>query len=213
MGLIVKKYIADDCLLGLWDITEDFDTLYNSLNIDEEEQKKVLGFKNENRRVEWLSVRALLSVMTGDPNLKIVYNAQRKPFLSDSSFNISISHSRNLTSILLSKDKLVGIDLEFMSHKKIHDLAFRFINEREVIINGSTENQIYHTYIHWCAKEALYKICDKQGISFRDHLTLEPFQPADEGQTIGIVENNRFHEHIRLNYFRMDNYIIVWCCK
>ena len=58
-------------------------------------------------RLEWLSVRVLLNEMTGK-ELSIYYNGNRKPFIKGNSYYISISHSRDLTSILLSREKKSG---------------------------------------------------------------------------------------------------------
>ena len=63
-------------------------------------------------------------------------------------------------------------------------IAHKFINENDVI-TADEEQRKYHLYIHWCAKEALYKICDKQDINFRDNLTIEPFEPMERGVLTG----------------------------
>ena len=105
----------------------------------------------------------------------------------------------------------VGIDLEYMSHK-ISRLADRFINETEKITDDPDLIR-YHLYIHWCAKEALYKICDKKDINFKKNLRIEPFEPDDNGSIVGTVDNIYGNDTYNLNYFKMDNYIIVWCCK
>ena len=135
----------------------------------------------------------------------------RKPFLKGNSFNISISHSHQLTSILVSRKKKVGIDLEYMSHK-ISALSFRFINAHEIITDDINLSR-YHLYLHWCAKEALYKICDKQDINFRENLTIAPFRPKERGRIRGRVINPKGVEDFRLRYERMNDYAIVWTCK
>lgn len=210
MGLILKEKVAGDCLLGMWEITEDYQTLYSRLRLDNEEEERLRSFKNEGRKLEWLSVRNLISELTGRES-RIIYNAERKPFIKGNSFSISISHSRHLTSILLSENRRVGIDLEYMSHK-ISRIGFKFINEQE-IITGDPGLKPYHLYIHWCAKEALYKICDKQDINFRDNLTIFPFTPGKEGHIKGRVLNVQGVEDFRLYYRRYNNYAIVWTCK
>jgi len=210
MGVIIKKYVDNDCLLGVWEITEDYDTLLSTVNLDEADMALLKSFGNHKRKLEWLSVRNLVVEMVA-PGTKIVYNRDRKPFLMGNSFNISISHSNNLTSILLSKNKRVGIDLEFMSHK-ISRLEFKFINQQEYITDDEDLKK-YHLYIHWCAKEAMYKICDKQEINFRENLTVSPFEPAKEGVTTGELKNRIRHEKFKLHYFEIDNYVVVWCNK
>jgi 4'-phosphopantetheinyl transferase EntD len=143
--------------------------------------------------------------------LSIYYNGNRKPFIKGNSYYISISHSRDLTSILLSHEKKVGIDLEYMSHR-IASISDRFINEEDRITEDA-ELKKYHLYIHWCAKEALYKICDKQDINFKDNLTIEPFNPLEKGMLKGRVCNSMRNELFNMNYFCLGNYVVVWTCK
>jgi 4'-phosphopantetheinyl transferase EntD len=210
MGLIINREVDEDCLLGIWKIEESYDELLSQLNLSADDIDTVNNFRNYQRKLEWLSVRVLLYQLLNEP-CKIIYNESRKPFLANYSYNISISHSRELTSVLLSKKHRVGIDLEFMSHQ-IHKVEHKFINEKEWITNDM-EQRRFHLYIHWCAKEALYKICDKQDINFKQNLTVLPFPVNQEGRIIGYVDNSFRHEEFLLNYFTYDSYVIVWCKK
>lgn len=210
MGIVTKDFVTDDCLLGIWEIKEDFDDLYSRISLDDKELETLNSFKNYDRRVEWLSVRVLLNELVGR-EVKIVYNEEHKPFLNDNSYNISISHSHRLTSVLLSKTKRVGIDLEFMSHR-IHYISHKFINGKEVIISDPARQGL-HLYIHWCAKEALYKICDKKNINFKQNLTVLPFELMNEGDITGIHHDEGINEPYPMHYLVRDNYAIVYCCK
>ena len=210
MGLLLNQEIEDGCRLGLWEITEDFATLLRMTYLNDNDLRHLVHFRSINRKIEWLSVRALLQQMTR-PDARIVYNESRKPFLDDGSYNISVSHSHKYTSVLLGRNKLVGVDLEYMSHK-INRLAHKFINEREVISNRLLFRR-KHLYIHWCAKEALYKICDKIDINFQDDLTIKPFNVGIQGDIIGLVENNSRHEEYNMHYQIGNNYVLVYCTK
>ena len=126
MGIVLKKTFNDECLLGIWEIKEDYDTLLSNLNLEEEEYIKLNGFKSEGRKREWLSVRNLINNLL-ERDARIIYNSDNKPFLKGTTYNISISHSYNLTAIFLSKTKRVGLDLEKMSHK-IVKLSDKFVN-------------------------------------------------------------------------------------
>jgi len=210
MGLILKKYVDDDSLLGIWEIIEDYDTLFFKVNLDSNEKNILNSFQNYQRKLEWLSVRVLINELM-EKECRIIYNELHKPSLDGCIHNISISHSKNLTSILVSKNKQVGIDLEFMSHQ-IHRVAHKFINVDEVISN-QVEKQRVHLYIHWCAKEAIYKICDKQDINFKQNLTINPFEIKDEGIIYGRLHNRLNQELFKLNYFFIDGYVVVWCNK
>ena len=206
----MKTEILPECLLGVWEITEDYDTLYSMVDLATVEKTKLNSFKNISRKIEWLSVRALVKNMLGK-DTRILYNAENKPFVRGNTHQISISHSNNLTAVLISRDKRVGIDLEFMSGK-ISKVADKFINERESISTDPVL-QKYHLYLHWCAKEAMYKICDKQDINFRDGITISPFSPEEHGFMNGHVFNGAGEEDFELEYLQHENYALVWCMK
>ncbi len=206
----MKTEILPECHLGVWEIAEDFDTLYSMVNLAAVEKTKLNSFKNISRKVEWLSVRALVKTMLGK-DTRILYNSENKPFVMGNTHSISITHSNNLTAVIICKDKRVGIDLEFMSGK-ISKVADKFMNEKENV-TSDPEMKKYHLYLHWCAKEALYKICDKQDINFRDGLTIAPFDPEEHGFMNGHVVNGSGEEDFELEYLHHDNYALVWCVK
>jgi phosphopantetheinyl transferase len=210
MGCITKHYLNEFSILGVWKIEEDLDSLLELVVLDNDEKKKYKGFSSNSRKLEFLSVRALLADLIGK-EAKIVYNKNNKPFLKDGSRFISISHSHKLTAILLSTDEKVGIDLEYMS-SNIAAIAFKFLNRKEKVAKEQEERK-YHLYIHWCAKEALYKICDKEGISIRKNITIEPFKVKDSGEIKGQVRTDKINESFDLYYSKYDNYAIVWTKK
>jgi len=210
MALIVREHFNDDVEFGVWEITEDYENLRSRLLLDERDIETVESFKNYQRKLEWLSVRTLLKEMLGKDS-KIVYGPERKPYLHNNLYNISISHSKNLTSILMSKKKRVGLDLEYMD-TKILRIADKFLRPEE-LENIDKTNEIYHLYLHWCAKEALYKICDKVDINFVNNLNIESFKPKENGLIIGRVNNSYMNERFTMNYFSLKNYAIVWCYK
>lgn len=210
MALLKKEYIEDDVLFGLWEIREDYDTLISRVQLNDEEHERLDSFMWHDRKLEWLSVRVLLKELNG-PGSRIHYNGNRKPHLHDRSKNISIAHSHYYTCILLSPTKKLGIDLEFMSHR-ISRIAHKFMNEKEYLTPEEDHKKL-HLYIHWCAKEALYKICDKQDISFKQNLTIEPFEPADKGDLIGHVDNQHRHEKFNIHYTVDNNYVLAWTSK
>jgi 4'-phosphopantetheinyl transferase len=210
MAIVLNEHLDNGCHLGIWKITEDYNTLLSKITLSREELESLERFTHMPRKIEWLSVRVLLSEMT-DKELSIYYNGNRKPFIKGNTHFISISHSRDLTAIILNRQKKVGIDLEYMSHR-ISSIEHKFINENDVITQDK-EHKKYHLYIHWCAKEALYKICDKQDINFKDNLTIEAFEPLDKGVIQGRVHNRSRNELFDLNYFSLGNYVVVWCCK
>jgi len=210
MGCITKHYLNEFSVLGVWKIEEDINTLLEAVVLDNDDKKRYRGFSSNSRKLEFLSVRALLSEILGK-DARIVYNKNNKPFLKDGSHFISISHSHKLTAILLSTNEKVGIDLEYMS-SNIGAFAFKFLNRKEKITKNR-QNQKYHYYLHWCAKEALYKICDKEGISISKNIIIEPFEVNDSGEIKGAVHTDKINDSFDLYYTKYDNYAIVWTKK
>ena len=210
MGCIIKHNINDSSVLGVWKIEEDLNSLLQKVTLDADEKKKLKSFRSVKRQFEFLSVRALLAELIDDRTC-IVYNKNNKPFLKDGSMFISISHSHQLTAILLSVNEKVGVDLEYM-HSNIAAVALKFINVKEKITKDPA-NRLYHLYLHWCAKEALYKICDKEGINIRKNITVEPFKVNDSGEITGNVHTDVINENFNMQYVKYDNYAIVWTKK
>jgi phosphopantetheinyl transferase len=210
MGCITKHYLNENTILGVWKIEEDINALLELAVLDNDDRKRFKGFASTSRKLEFLSVRALLAELIGK-DARIVYNKNNKPFLKDGSRFISISHSHKLTAILTSTNEKVGIDLEYMS-ANIGAIAFKFLNRKEKVTKNS-DNRKYHLYIHWCAKESLYKICDKEVISIRKNITIEPFEVKESGEIKGLVRTEKINESFDLWYSKYDNYAIVWTKK
>lgn len=210
MGCITKHYLNRETMLGVWKIEEDLPTLLEMVELGPEDKKRYSVFRSTSRKVEFLSVRALLAEML-DRNARIVYNKNNKPFIKDGSHFISISHSNKLTAIILSTNERVGIDLEYM-RVNINAFASRFLNKREKVTRRWAD-RTYHLYIHWCAKETMYKICDKEGINIVNDITIEPFDVKESGEIRGYVKNERIDDQFTLYYSKYDNYTIVWTKK
>lgn len=210
MACITENYLNDYTLVGVWKIEEDLDTMLSLVDMDQNDKKRYKTFRSTSRKLEFLSVRALLGELIGT-EAKIVYNKNNKPFIKDGSHYISITHSNKLTAIMLSTCEKVGIDLEYMS-ANINALSFKFINKREKITRERDKKR-YHLYLHWCAKEALYKICDKEGINIKKNITIYPFEISDSGDIKGKVHTDHINEIFDLHYTRYENYTLVWTNK
>jgi len=105
----------------------------------------------------------------------------------------------------------VGIDIEYMSHN-IERLSHKFINDDEVITDNPVD-RIKHLYVHWCAKEVLYKISNYVDINFKDNLCIKPFEIAKKGCICGFINNNANIEEFDIHYKIENNYAMAYCAK
>jgi phosphopantetheinyl transferase len=210
MGLYLKKIIDNNSILGLWEMEEEVKALLQRIKLSARDTITFNAFRNDKRRREWLSTRILLNELLKS-NIYISYDEYGKPWLENSPYNISISHTNGIVGVMLTTKKQLGLDIERMS-SKIGKIALKFLNSREFQML-SVENRIFHLYIHWCAKEALFKIYGKNSLSFTKNLTINPFDIQKNGQITGNIITNFTHEEYKLNYFTLDDYIIVWGFK
>jgi phosphopantetheinyl transferase len=210
MGCITKHYLNRETIIGVWKIEEDLPSLLAMMDLSPEDKKRYAKFRSTSRKLEFLSVRALLAELLGK-DARIVYNKNNKPFIKDGSHFISITHSNKLTAILVSRNERVGIDLEYM-RTNINAFSSKFLNRKEKITRRWAD-RTYHLYIHWCAKESIYKICDKEGINIVKDITIEPFDVHVNGEIKGRVRNERIDDQFTLYYSKYDNYTIVWTKK
>ncbi len=210
MALISEHHLNEYTMLGVWKIEEDLETLMSQVELGPEDEQKFNSFRSNSRKLEFLSVRALLAELLA-PEARIVYYKNNKPFIKDGSHFISISHSNKLTAIMLSSRERIGLDLEYMS-ANITGIARKFINKNEMITRDR-ELRKYHLYLHWCAKEAIFKICDKEGIIMQKNITIYPFKVQQSGDIRGEVQSDLINEVFDLQYARYENYAIVWTKK
>lgn len=210
MGLLLNEYVNGDCILGCWRVEESVPELQSQIGLAPEEQAILESFQRNKRKLEWLSVRRLLRELC-DRKVRICY-WNNKPYLDNEQYHISISHSRERTYVLLSRSKKVGIDVEYISDK-IERVAHRFLNEYEEPLQSEEAAERTYLYLHWCAKEAIYKLYNAKGMSFRHHITIFPFQVNEQGAFKGIVNINNREIPYNLYYRISGNYSLVWCCK
>lgn len=94
-----------------------------------------------------------------------------KPYLKNSKFHISLSHSGEYVTAIISKYK-VGIDIQEIS-KKVEKIKSKFLSKQEL---KQCDNDILRLNRYWTAKEALYKGYGKKGLAFIENIIVTPFK-------------------------------------
>lgn len=192
---------------AVWRIEENLEALLKKVQLATEELQILESYTNENRKKEWLAVRALLqSLRPSCPVIK--YKENGKPYLTDGSEEISISHSGPYIAIALSKSHLPGVDIEQAS-PRIKRIAERFVNEQERTFL-TERTLIEQLCLIWCAKEVLYKIHPEGMLNFKNNLLVSPFTLADKGEFEGFIIKDTNRSAHKLQYLRIDNYMLVY---
>ena len=160
-------------------------------------KKKVKQLKSQ-----FLASRKLITLV--DSDLKVTYK-EDIPLLSDNR-NISISHSENIATILISENKGIGIDVEKINNK-VHSIKSKFLNQKEInYLSGYEESR--NLTKAWTAKEAIYKALRMPGIIFSENILIEEFN--NESTTgIGKFISTNQEKKFKLYFYDLDKYCLT----
>ena len=190
---VIQKIEEHNCQIAIWDMNESLDDLIQSSN-----NLDISKLKTEKRKKEFLSSRLLLNELL--PNIPIFYNTYGSPEIENDNF-ISISHSKNLAAIIVSKNK-VGLDIEQISETPLR-LSPKFISK-----DSHNPLSKEKATLIWCCKEAIYKWHKKGNVNFIEDIKIKPFIIEDKGQLIAKFKDQK----LTLHYKKLDAHFLVYVC-
>ncbi|KDN56770.1 4-phosphopantetheinyl transferase [Flavobacterium seoulense] len=177
--------------------------------MDSKCQSRVENMKSELHQRGFLSVRKLLSE-AGYSSFDLYYDVFGKPHLHDGK-HISITHSYEFSSIIIS-DEIVGIDME-LQREKILRIADKFCDtEFDYLDRKNTAEYIKKLTVIWGAKEAIFKIRNEKGISFKDHISVNQFD-LDNNQATASLNFNGLNKGFRLYFEEIENFTLVYALE
>ncbi|MCR4031594.1 MULTISPECIES: 4'-phosphopantetheinyl transferase family protein [Flavobacterium] len=189
----------------IWEITESLDELLSKVVfLKEKTQKRLNGMKSEMHQRAFLSVRMLIQEM-GFTDKDLHYDEFGKPYFDCHNY-ISITHSYHFAAIIISQET-VGIDME-LQRFKIQRIADKFTDfECNYLDPSTTEEYIKKLTVIWGAKEAIFKIRNEKGISFKDHINVSNFS-LGETQTQASLHFDNLIKDFDVHYqeIKSDNF-------
>ncbi|MCC8187461.1 MAG: 4'-phosphopantetheinyl transferase superfamily protein [Bacteroides sp.] len=206
MGLWLKQQ-GEDYRLGVWKIEETPERLFSLLPPNPVYEEQLARIHSAHRKTEWLAVRVLLSVLT-DIHTHIHYYPSGRPYLNDLSWQISISHTHGYVAVLLSRYLRPGIDIEQYG-TRIRKIAKRFMHAEEVV-SWYQETDIWSLLLHWSAKEAMFKCLDTEGVDFREHLRISPFEVLQTGQFDAMEFRTQDKHQFTISYHLSPDFVMTW---
>lgn len=196
-----------DCRWGIWKADESLDELLDLLPHPEQYAPGMQRFAAEHRRREWLAVRVLLYVLTGEEK-EIAYTPAGKPFLVDGTASISISHTRGYVAVLLGRrNREVGIDIEQYG-ERVRKVASRFMREDEVPASFR-DTDTWSLLLHWSAKETMFKCMNTSEVDFRKHLRIFPFPIAEQGIFSAREYRTAENRHFTIHYYLFPDFVLT----
>jgi phosphopantetheinyl transferase len=163
--------------------------------------------KSQLHQRAFLSVRKLLQ-QAGYSDFDLHYDESGKPHLLDKKY-VSISHSHEFSTLIIS-DQKAGIDIE-MQRDKIIRIADKFVNNKDSLRFDDTNTQDYikKLTIKWGAKEAIFKIRNEPGISFKDHIWVNSFEIEDK-KTTAILELENIKQQFSICFEEFEGFTLVY---
>jgi len=167
-----------------------------------EEKRQYKKFRALSRRQEWLLVRFLLYVRLHIEE-RIGYDSHGRPLLANSEQYLSISHSKEYVAVCLS-ERPCGVDIDSFD-RRYSSLRHRFLSEQEFSFFSTDQRWLA---LAWCAKEAMYKLLQRQGVIFARDMVLYPPKAL---QGFGYFYGRYVPESqlVRLYYYKLTTAIIT----
>jgi phosphopantetheinyl transferase len=194
----------------VWKVTEPFAELFEQVVLNESNNNRLNGMKSEMHQRAFLSVRKLLQE-TGYTDLDLYYDEFGKPHLLDGKY-ISITHSHEFSAIIISNET-VGIDIEMQRDKiiriadKFCDTEFQFL--APIVGSEKAKEYIRKLTVIWGAKEAIFKIRNEKGISFKHHIHVEEFE-INAKQTAAKLHFNKLVKNFNIHFEELENFTLVY---
>ncbi len=190
----------------IWKITESFEQLSQEVELNPVCQQRIATMKSEMHQRGFLSVRKLLNE-AGYTDFDLYYDNFGKPHLQDGK-HISITHSHEFSSIIVS-DEVVGIDIE-LQREKIIRIADKFCDaELQYLNKEAISEYIKKLTVIWGAKEAIFKIQNEKGISFKHHIAVNTFD-LNQTETIANLNFSSLNKTFKIYFEEVEDFTLVY---
>jgi len=206
MGLIKLENLNNNVLYGLWQITETEEYFFDNYFFNEEELKSLSKIKFLQKRLQWLSSRAIIKEIVN--NAIVLKDTTNRPYLKNYLWNISISHSNSYSTAIISKNKNlnVAIDIEKISFR-IKNITEKFITASEYKLKPADMDEKLFLHLIWGIKECAYKLYNSINPNFIGDIEVLSIDTRNMTSYCIIQKNNIKDLYYYINF---DNYLIVY---
>lgn len=199
MSLMFIEEVAPGVELGAWSMDESVEDLFSCNAVSVSLRKEIDVVRSAQRRLEMASVHALVYHIFGK-DMQIRHDGDGKPCLCNG-FNIGISHTKGCAAVIVSEDKEVAVDVEYMD-ERVERVVGRLLRDDEKAVT------LFEKILHWCAKETLYKLYSADHLALSEMRLLSIY--GDDGNGVITAENLRRNDVLRLKYKVVNGFVIVY---
>ncbi|MFH6970366.1 4'-phosphopantetheinyl transferase family protein [Flavobacterium petrolei] len=205
MPLYKTIHINSRTQILVWKVTESYGELLEQVVLNDSNRLRLDGMKSEMHQRAFLSVRKLLQE-TGHTDLDLYYDEFGKPHLHGEK-HISITHSHEFSAIIIS-DETVGIDIELQRNKIIR-IADKFCDSEFQFLDLESDEYIRKLTVIWGVKEAIFKIRNEKGISFKNHISVCDFK-LESKQTIAELHLDNLVKDFKIHFEEIEGFTLVY---
>lgn len=172
------------------------DRLWQFLSADE--RSRAERFKREYIKHNFIAARGnlreILAMNLGcEPKeIQFSYSDRGKPYIQNfKGIYFNLSHSHNLAIYVLSSDREVGIDLEYINPKcDVDNIAERYFlpSEQKIISSLSAQDKYLAFYRAWTLKEAYGKATGQGITNILDRVDVSSLLKMPTGETLQIQD-------------------------
>lgn len=213
MALYLSKELNDYTRLAVWQITETEEELKALSSTPSDEMEEISYIKSESLRKQRLAVRALLNELFED-KVYLAHHDNGKPYIENSSINISITHTDKYVAVILDDQDEVGIDIESLD-RDFSVVEKKALSEDEIDdLDDDKEEKNEQLALYWCAKEAIFKKMSQYHVDFAEQIEVERFHMKGEGELEAtFIHKDGYEEELDLGYMTFDRHILVWVAE
>jgi 4'-phosphopantetheinyl transferase EntD len=200
MGL--HKLIENEIFqIALWKITETEQELQTLTGLDLTDK-----YTYPRRRIERMVTRAILNHLNHPEPVN--YYPNGRPYYSEGTPHISISHTAKIVAVGFCKKKSIGIDVERVS-RDFKSVSQKYLSTKELEwININHQKSLA---LAWCIKESIYKLPWKEIKCFTTDTNILNFNKlSDDGMVYVEVADSNVIYHLELGYTFFDEYCLSW---
>ena len=167
MPVIEDFNVSSKTRCVLWEITENYETLFSGIELDLNSKQLLSQKKSETHKNQFLAARYLLKYLSINLS-NLNYDSSGKPFF-ENDYKISISHSGVYVALIIS-NTAVGIDIETIN-ERVQKIKSKFL---ETELKYPMELNSETLLVYWNIKESVFKAVEKPGIDFKKNILVPP---------------------------------------
>lgn len=169
MPVFINKIIDNQIHVLIWQVKETYHEALVLAKLSELGKQELESIANEQKRIEFLISRIAIKELASRLNIDfsgIDKDEHGKPFLINSHWEISITHTVDFIGVVFREKLPLGMDIEKPQTKMLKVLP-RLMVDSEIELMGDS---LEYATIFWSAKEALYKLYGKRKVDFKENL-------------------------------------------